>query len=71
MMLHDTLLISGSDTRGKWRGISRRLKQLKVQVQQTQNALAFSFIEVDKLAAMRENRSSEFLTRSDTNQPVW
>ena len=34
--------------RMKWKAISHRLKQLKIQVQQTQNALAFSFIEVSR-----------------------
>ena len=30
----------------KWRKIGTRLKQLKMQVQETENVLAFSFMEV-------------------------
>ncbi|WAR08077.1 MDN1-like protein [Mya arenaria] len=37
----------------KWSGIHRRLGQLKLQVQQTQNALAFTFMEGSLVKAMR------------------
>ena len=35
-----------TDLSSKWKGIKHRLQQLKIQVQQTENVLAFSFIEV-------------------------
>lgn len=35
-----------ADVSTKWKAIKHRLQQLKIQVQQTENVLAFSFIEV-------------------------
>jgi len=42
-------MFSDSETLSKWKQTSHRLVQLKSQVQQTQNALAFSFMEVSLL----------------------
>ncbi|XP_076077814.1 midasin-like isoform X3 [Mytilus galloprovincialis] len=42
-----------SDRSEKWKNIKHRLQQLKVQVQQTENVLAFAFIEGTLVKALR------------------
>ena len=38
--------ISGTESYGEWVEIGSKLQHLKMQIQQKQNALAFTFVEV-------------------------
>ena len=59
-------VIVGSDPYNKWSEIGRKVQQLKLQVQQKQNALAFAFVEVCVNSV--ENVLKQFLVSSSKSR---